>query len=107
LTPDSTDPEPIQLTAGYHLDRFLDLGDGIVSDLVQLHVRDVRHLVGWYNAVDDRGSVGGERFAGHNFRSGRNAAKLLVVPSALSDSTSCGSVSPLRRSATWIAARTP
>jgi hypothetical protein len=28
---------------------------------------------------------------------GRNVAKLSVVPSALSDSTSCGSVSPRRR----------
>src|SRR5580704_6751293 len=56
-------PGRTQLTAGYRVDRFLDLGDGIVSDLVQLYVRHVRHLVSWHNAVDDRRGIDAERFA--------------------------------------------
>jgi hypothetical protein len=55
-------PGQTSLAAGHGVNRFLDLGNGIVADLIQSHVRDVRHLVGWHNAVDDRGSIDRERF---------------------------------------------
>jgi hypothetical protein len=51
----------MKLIKGEPAARFLDLGDGMVADLTQFHMRDVRHLVRRHDAVDDRGSVDCER----------------------------------------------
>jgi Lumazine binding domain len=80
-------PGPTQLTAGYRVDRFLDLGDGIVSDLVQLYMRHVRHLVGWHNAVDDRRAIDAERFVQFGSQQAGDDFSVLIIPHTLAVTT--------------------
>jgi hypothetical protein len=41
----------------------LDLGDGVMSDLLELDMRHVRHLVGDHDGIDNRWAIGGEGIA--------------------------------------------
>src|ERR1700694_2552977 len=42
---------------------FLDLGHGVMPDLLELDMRHVRHLVGDHNGIDNRRSIDGKGFA--------------------------------------------
>src|ERR1700719_3985771 len=48
------------LPAGDGEHGFLDLGHGIMSDLLEFDMRYVWHLVGGYDGVDDRRAIDGE-----------------------------------------------
>src|SRR3990170_4331569 len=53
------DRKPSPAGDGEHC--FLDLGDGVVSDLLQLDMRHIWHLVGGDNDIDDGRAVNGKR----------------------------------------------
>jgi len=47
---------------------FLDLGHGVMPDLLELDMRHVRHLVSRHHGVDDGRSVDRQRFAHRGFQ---------------------------------------
>ena len=47
--------------SGYRDDRFLDLRYRVVTKLLKLEMREVGHLVGSHDAIDDRRPIGLER----------------------------------------------
>ena len=51
----------VPLRPGYREHRFFDLRDGIIPDLIELEMREVGHLVGSHDAIDDRRAVNFER----------------------------------------------
>src|SRR5258705_13626890 len=47
---------------------FLDLGHGVMADLLEIDMRHVRHLVGDDHGVNDGRAVDGKRFAQRRFQ---------------------------------------
>jgi hypothetical protein len=86
------------LPAGDGENGFLDLGHRVMSDLLELDMRHVRHLVRNHDGVDDSRPVDGQGFAQRGFQFTRLAR---VCPATLRGAKS---ISPASRSmlTTWI-----